>query len=44
MLDELIQRRSKLFKLSNLLEHIAAVSTVTTLSRFGCRTRLKSYH
>lgn len=35
MLDELIDRRSKLSKLSNLLEHIAAVSTVTTLIGLG---------
>ncbi|MGB6297602.1 MAG: hypothetical protein WBF90_15660 [Rivularia sp. (in: cyanobacteria)] len=35
MLDELIQKRSRLFKISNLLENIAAVSTVTTLIGLG---------
>lgn len=35
MLEELIQKRSKLFKLSNYLESIAAISTVTTLIGLG---------
>lgn len=35
MLEELIQKRSKLFKRANILECIASISTITTLIGLG---------